>query len=342
MINTSPTIAEVIPSFEDSLRGKSTKTLVTYRSALNRFVDYLDYRGLHPTKVKTSDLPPDILESFYIWLVKNYGPEVRSTITTYIAGARAFFSYLGRHNVGPRGTSFEVIREGLHQIMSKAGYKTPRVDKRLPLLVLYVKSVDITPLNRSNEKKRLELLRDKAVIQTLYCTGMRREEVSRLNREDIEDGRAMQAIITGKGNKERVVFFDGDTLMAIREYLEQRRDSYTPLFIRHDKARGKPKAGGSNYRLSPQSVWRIVKYFAGLAGVRATPHAFRHSKASVMLNKGAKLSEVQDILGHASPETTKKIYAHYEVSHLREAFDKYSASPEELAAQNGAAKELKP
>ncbi len=65
----------------------------------------------------------------------------------------------------------------------------------------------------------------------------------------------------------------------------------------------------------------------------ATTHDFRHAKASVMLNRGAKLSEVQDILGHASPETTKRIYAHYEVSHLRDAFDRFSASPDELAAE---------
>jgi site-specific recombinase XerD len=69
--------------------------------------------------------------------------------------------------------------------------------------------------------------------------------------------------------------------------------------------------------------------------VRATTHDFRHAKASTMLNRGAKLSEVQDILGHASPETTKRIYAHYEVSHLREAFDRFSASPEELAEALG-------
>ncbi len=85
------------------------------------------------------------------------------------------------------------------------------------------------------------------------------------------------------------------------------------------------------HRLSPQSIWVVVKRYARLAGVRASPHAFRHTKASVMLNRGAKLSEVQDILGHASPETTKRIYAHYEVSHLREVFDRFSATAEELA-----------
>ncbi len=72
----------------------------------------------------------------------------------------------------------------------------------------------------------------------------------------------------------------------------------------------------------------VVKQYAAAVGVNASPHAFRHDKASVLLNQGAKLSEVQDILGHASPETTKKIYAHYETAHLREAFDRFSVPPE--------------
>ena len=80
-------------------------------------------------------------------------------------------------------------------------------------------------------------------------------------------------------------------------------------------------------------MWGIVKRYARLLGVPATTHHFRHSKASVLLNRGASLSEVQDILGHASPETTKRIYAHYQTQHLRDAFDRYSASAEELVAE---------
>ena len=77
----------------------------------------------------------------------------------------------------------------------------------------------------------------------------------------------------------------------------------------------------------------IVKRYAREVGVPATTHHFRHAKASVLLNRGASLSEVQDILGHASPDTTKRIYAHYQTQHLRDAFDRYSASAEELVAE---------
>ena len=124
-----------------------------------------------------------------------------------------------------------------------------------------------------------------------------------------------------------------ETLEAIRQYLAARADDYVPAFIRHDHSRGIPRGRGANYRLSPLSVWKTVKKISGLADVPLSPHDFRHAKATVMLNQGAKLSEVQDILGHASPETTKMIYAHYETSHLRAAFDQFSLSAEEMAAR---------
>jgi site-specific recombinase XerD len=180
-------------------------------------------------------------------------------------------------------------------------------------------------------------LRDRALLHVLYSSGMRREEVSRLNRADLEDGWRGDALITGKGDKERVIFLSEEALATVRRYVDERADTFAPLFLRHDQARGRPGPGGARYRLSPQSIWNVVRHYSRLAGVPATPHAFRHTKASVMLNRGAKLSEVQDILGHASPETTKRIYAHYEVAHLREAFDRFSASAHDLAADLGAA-----
>jgi site-specific recombinase XerD len=211
-------------------------------------------------------------------------------------------------------------------------YRTPRIDQRLVLIVTHVDGLQLPTGEQYGGAARLELLRDRALVRTLFTTGMRREEVANLSRSDVQDGRARQALITGKGNKERVVFFDDQALAAIRAYLEARADRLSPLFLRHDLGRGKHAGpGGRRWRLSPKGVWDVVKRHAATVGVDATTHDFRHAKASVMLNRGAKLSEVQDILGHASPETTKKIYAHYEVSHLRDVFERYSATAEELA-----------
>jgi site-specific recombinase XerD len=249
-----------------------------------------------------------------------------------------------RRRIAPPGTSFEEVRANLQEVVGRVPYRTPRIDQRLPLVVSYVESLAL-PAGADRGAARLELLRDKALIRTLFCTGMRRAEVAQLDRADLDDGWKDQALVTGKGERERVVFFDEPTLEAIRAYLETRADSHKPLFLRHDRGRPAARPGGLNFRISPGGVWTVVKRYARLAGVSITPHDFRHSKASVMLNRGAKLSEVQDILGHASPETTKKIYAHYETSHLRQAFDRYSASPEELVAelkQRGTARSSRP
>ena len=327
-----PAIQAQIDQFLLAMAGKSPKTVATYKESLKRFTEFL-WESAVPTEALAADLPPEVLERFHGWLVDGYGRDRRATIATYVAGARAFFRYLARHRLLSPNVSFEQIRSGLQEVMGKGSYKTPRVDRRLPLLILYVNNIPLPPPTPANREKRLEILRNRAILHTLFATGMRREEVSRLNRQDLDDGYSPQALITGKGDKERIVFFTEEALAAIRQYLQERADRYAPLFIRHDTRRGNAVQGGQNYRLHPRTIWHIVKQHAALAGVDVTTHDFRHAKASVMLNRGAKLSEVQDILGHASPETTKKIYAHYEVSHLRTAFDRFSATAEELVAE---------
>jgi site-specific recombinase XerD len=174
------------------------------------------------------------------------------------------------------------------------------------------------------------MLRDRALIHTLFSSALRREEASTLNRSDVQDGRARRALITGKGRKERVAFFGPDALAAVQEYLAARGDTHEPLFLRHDRARGLPGQNGDNWRVSPHAVWEAVKKWSRAAGIRATTHHLRHAKATIMLNEGAKLEEVQDLLGHASPQTTKLIYAHYTVEHLEDAFNRYSPSAAQL------------
>jgi len=318
--------------YVESLAGRSPRTGQAYGTALDRFFDFLTESGFDPNlpALCTEDLPADAVERFYVWLVRRYGRTARATHAAYIAGVRSFYRYLERNDWTPPGVSLERLRGNLRELIGRApSYKTPRIDSGLPGIVIYVDSL-LLPGGGSSaaQRKRLELLRDKALIRTLYGTAMRRAEVASLNRTDVQDGRVDQALITGKGEKERVVFFDEDTLRSIRAYLTARNDRFVPLFIRHDRGRARPTPMGANYRITTRTIWVVVKQYAAAVGVNASPHAFRHDKASVLLNQGAKLSEVQDILGHASPETTKKIYAHYETAHLREAFDRFSLSPE--------------
>jgi site-specific recombinase XerD len=322
-------LAEAERQFLDSLASRSPRTSATYRTALARFHEFLEADGVD-LSATTASFSSTVLERFYGWLVRVYGRDDRFTVATYVAGVRAFFRFMARRGLLPPDLQFEQLRDNLREVMGRSSYKTPRIDGRLALIVTHVDGLELPPAGEKSSE-RLELLRDRALIRTLFATGMRREEVSRLNRGDVQDGRVRQAIVTGKGDKERVVFFDEPSLRAIRAYVEARGDAYEPVFLRHDRARGAPGPGGRRYRLSPQSIWGVVKKYAAAVDVRASTHDFRHAKATVMLNRGAKLSEVQDILGHASPETTKRIYAHYETSHLRDVFDRFSASAEELA-----------
>ena len=311
-------VDEAATLFLMSLGGKAQLTVVTYSSNLRRFGEFrVESHGPDTTDAITDTT----LQDFHAWLVRRYGRGC-GTVITVLAGVRAFFRYLSRRKLLAPTVTYESLADNAREVIGRRSYRTPRVTKDLAFVVLYAKAMPT---------HTIEALRDRALILSLFSTGMRRAEVASLNRTDIDNGWQPQAIIRGKGDKERVAFFSEETLAAVRAYLDARHDDYEPVFIRHDRARGKARGRGENYRLSPQSVWMVVSAISGQAGVPITPHAFRHAKATVLLNQGAQLSEVQDILGHASPETTKLIYAHYETQHLRSAFDRYSLSAEEMA-----------
>jgi site-specific recombinase XerD len=250
---------------------------------------------------------------------------------TYVAGVRAYIRFLDRRRWLHADLSYEHMKDGVRSLIGRVPYPTPRVGDEVALVVTHAASLPVPPADGKNAQARLTLLRDKAILITLYGTALRRAELSALNRADIQDGRAREGLITGKGSKERIVFFDDASLLAIRAYLQARGDTYRPLFLRHDDGRGQPGPRGERWRLSPQSVWKVVKHYGALAGVDVTTHHLRHLKARVMLNAGMQLGELQDVLGHSSPETTKRIYAPYTTQHLREAFDRYSLPAEEVA-----------
>ena len=117
-------------------------------------------------------------------------------------------------------------------------------------------------------------------------------------------------------------------------YLAARNDDCPTLWLRHD-----PHGGRTPTEMSAKHIYLMVKRYAAAIGVNATAHHLRHLKASTPLNRGASLSEVQDILGHADPGITKQIYAHYTPQFLRAAVEKYSATPAELAAELEAERE---
>ncbi len=236
--------------FIESLAGKSPRTRATYENALRRFGEYLGSRDVDPRGIGPEGLPESALHDFHTWLVRGYGRDDRSTIATYMAGVRAYLRFLARRRLLAPDVSFEALSEQAREAMGRGSYRAPRVDSRLPNVVLTVKQIPLPDVAK-NRRAYLEVLRDKALILTLFSTGMRREEAARLDRADVDEGWSGQAIIRGKGDRERVVFFSDEALEALRAYFQGRADDFVPAFIRHDLGRGRPRVRGANFRLSP-------------------------------------------------------------------------------------------
>ena len=167
-------------------------------------------------------------------------------------------------------------------------------------------------------------MRDRAILQLLFSTGLRVSELVGLDRHTV-NLESMEFSVMGKGRKTRVVFMTDNAADAIRSYLGIRKDRFKPLFIRYrghstgeESASGRAALDGEGWRLSSRSVERLVaKYVrqAGL-GIKATPHTLRHSFATDLLFNGADLRSVQEMLGHANLATTQ-IYTHVTNPQLR-------------------------
>lgn len=323
------TVEQAISAFlEHVSTNRAPHTAVTYRSALRRFSEYLEHVDQPPGSTLTCELPATVLEHFLTALRASYGRKTQ-TATTMVGAARSFLSWTFRRSIGPRGASYESIRGSLQEAIGRQSYR-PRLPS--PELLRVVRSVEQTPLP-AHRTRRLVLLRDRALFAVLLSTGARRAEVASLNRADLADGWHDSAVITGKGGKVRTLFFDPGALERIRAYLAERRDDCPALFARHGPDSMRRDRG--DQRLSVQGLWYALKTRAAAVGVQnLRPHDFRHVKATVMLNRGASLSDVQDILGHSDPGTTKRVYVHLDTCHLRASFDRYSLGLDELLQEN--------
>ena len=179
----------------------------------------------------------------------------------------------------------------------------------------------------------LSNLRDKAILELLFSTGLRVSELVNLNRENINLKRG-EFSIRGKGSKIRLVFISDSAKNALVDYLSKRKDVEPALFIRHRKIKGDKKSTATairnkhayslQLRLTPRSIQRIVKNYAVKAGItkKVTPHTLRHSFATDLLANGADIRSVQVMLGHSSITTTQ-IYTHITDKRLKDIHKKF-------------------
>ena len=189
--------------------------------------------------------------------------------------------------------------------------------------VLYPEEIDL--LLSSMSGSSIEDLRDFALLSLLFSTGVRISEAAQLDRDDIRES-SNEIPVRGKGNKIRVVFLSKPAFTAISAYIAQRKDIDPALFIRHKKGIGDQE----DLRLSTRTMQRIIKKRSVNAGITKdiTPHTLRHSFATDLLQNGADIRHVQQLLGHSSITTTQ-IYTHLTDTHLQSIHDKYHHSKQE-------------
>lgn len=273
-------------------KGRSVKTVENYDRYLSRF--------LAQTKVTTpTQLTEQVVREFRLWLNRqpgNAGDLKKKTQNYYLIALRAFLKYLRRQNI--RSLDPERIE------LAKVG------GRDLDLMT----AGELDRLLKAPAGNSLQALRDRAILELFFSTGLRVSELCSLN-ADIDLSRD-EFSVRGKGDKVRVVFLSPAAKKAIAEYLKKRGDMGEALFV--SSAKGFAKKMDAR-RMTPRAIELMVKHCAVKAGItrKVTPHIIRHSFATDLLENGADLRSVQALLGHANIATTQ-VYTHVTDKHLRE------------------------
>ncbi len=278
-------------------KGRSLKTIENYDRYLSRFIDF--------TKIKSpKSITDDVVRMFRLWLNRQESGVVtegvndtlkKKTQNYYLIALRAFLKFLRKREI---------------ESLSPERIELAKVAERdLDL----ISSDDLERLLSAPEGDTVKDLRDKAMLELLFSTGLRVSELCSLN-NDI-DLKRDEFSVRGKGEKVRVVFLSDTARGAIKDYLKERKDMDEAMFVQF----GKNTANVKSLRLSTRSVERIVKQYAIKAGIskKVTPHIVRHSFATDLLQNGADLRSVQALLGHANIATTQ-VYTHVTDKHLRD------------------------
>ncbi|MFH1180920.1 MAG: tyrosine-type recombinase/integrase [bacterium] len=283
-------------------KGLSNRTQENYQHYLQKFISWLK-------KAKKESLLPHELTADDIWAYrlflsrfqgKNGRPLKKLTQNYYLIALRAFLGYF---------TAKDIVSLPADKISLPKDAKAEKTIKFLNL-------DQVEKLLLSPDIKTPQGLRDRAILETLFSTGLRIAELVALNREQFvntKDKKDLELGIIGKGNRPRTVYFSERALSWIKKFLESRSDKEKPLFI-HYRARKNAES-----RLTARSIERIIKKYDILAGIPifTTPHTLRHSYATDLLTQGVDLRAIQEFLGHKSIMTTQ-IYTHVTNKRLRD------------------------
>jgi len=281
-------------------KGNSLKTVNNYDHYLSRFFEFAKIS-------EPSEITDDKIREFRLFLNRQPGIKIRgqqaatlkkNTQNYHLIALRSFLKYLIKRRItslSPDSIDLAKIKERSLDLISTA---------------------ELERLMKAPDESNLKGLRDKAIIELFFSTGLRLSELCSLNRDlDLSKD---EFSIRGKGEKVRVVFLSDTAKDAIRNYLKARKDMDEPLFIQFSRN------GGNGNRLTQRSIERIVRFYAIKAGIskKVTPHVIRHSFATDLLSNGADIRSVQMMLGHANIATTQ-IYTHITDKQLRDVHKKF-------------------
>jgi site-specific recombinase XerD len=283
-------------------KGRSVKTIENYDHYLTRFIEQ--------SKIgKASDIDEEKVKTFRLWLNRQSTGNNRATGETlskktqnyYMIALRAFLKFLARKGV---------------KTLAAESIDLAKVPERH---IDFITPAELSRLLDAPKGDDLKSLRDKAIMELLFSTGLRVSELCALT-SDLDISRD-EFSIRGKGGKVRVVFLSDTAKDAVRKYMKARKDMSDALFVQVATVKGEDKDATP---LTRRSVERIVKQYAIKAGIskKVTPHVIRHSFATDLLSNGADLRSVQMLLGHANIATTQ-IYTHVTDKALRDTHKKF-------------------
>ncbi|MEZ4643342.1 MAG: tyrosine-type recombinase/integrase [Chloroflexota bacterium] len=314
--------------------ARSLKTETTYRSGLRLFADWLQhfakagYTEDDPWPLSPVKLDTAVLLSFRTWLLANRS---RSTATTYMAAVLGYLYYLDGQDALPDTVQLgklqrQMARRKVERSQAETVLDLDLARQQMPRIVTYYDELPLPPAN-DPYNRRLSLLRDRALVHTLYSTAARISEVVSLNRSNVDYGRSPHATIMGKGSKPRTIHIRSYARAAIQAYLAERTDNNPALFVAHSRNAG-------SARLSITSAHNTVKQ--AVTALRLHPslsaHDFRHFRATQLLREGMPLEVVQEFLGHGDISTTRSIYAPVlGVQVVNEWLDNLDVPPEQAA-----------
>lgn len=282
-------------------QNRSQKTIANYDHYLTRLIDFAG-------DIKVQDVNSELVRKWRLWLNRlgtNVSDELgTATLNYHLIALRSFLKFCAKRDI---------------ECMAPNKIELARAKRKQ---VSWLDEDELERLFAQPDTSKVAGLRDRAILELLFSSGLRVSELVGLDREHINLKRR-EFMVRGKGQKDRPIFISPEAADRLQQYLDARKDNTKPLFIRYMGTR-KVDLTGNFHRLTARSVQRLVAQYALLAGItkHVSPHTLRHSFATNLLMNGADIRSVQAMLGHSNISTTQ-IYTHITDPHLKEIHAKF-------------------